>query len=153
MYSYTEYSRFRYTTILLLSVWEETIVAGQIMVASLWKYACLQCPEHLEVIEWGEHCRTKTNSLFTWSSSKWLFPFFPHHQGAHFEGLETIKWSHNNRAEGHSRRILPVMHRRMGKCTDSRGVPLKGKLCSLLFGIEIDFLCQQSCYFSETPYI
>ena len=57
----------------------------------------------------------------------------------------------NDRAEGHPRRILPAVHRRVAMAENlssnawksalhSRGITLKGKPCSLLFGIEINCL-------------
>ena len=68
---------------------------------------------------------------------------------ASFEGVEAIKKEKNDAAQRHPKRIVQAVHRKEGweSAFDSRGITVKGELCSFWFRIEIN------CYISPITFL
>ena len=74
-------------------------------------------------------------------------------KGTHFEGMEAIKKAIMTELKGIPEESFQQHIEVWEKALDSREITLKEKSCSLLFGIEINCLWHQPCYFSDVSCI
>ena len=125
---------------------EIKIVAGQTIAISLRQYICPQHTEHLAVPGWKEH-----HNLSIYLTLLFVIFLFPKLKEIIKGTIKRAVMTELGGIPEFFQLWIEVWQRRMESTLELRGIVLKGKLCSLFFGIEMNCLWHPSRHFLETP--